>query len=89
MYIRFVYSEAHKTRNTRQWTFIASLVLGMRNFPDSKPPKQALINAFLSICLPTTALQRFVGQAYTLPAAPLPRKTLATAKVQQMFELCK
>ncbi len=31
-----------------------------------------------------------VGQAYTLPARfPLPRKTLAAAKVQQMFELCK
>ena len=28
-----------------------------------------------------------VGQAYTLPSRfPLPRKTLATAKVQQMFE---
>lgn len=25
MYIRFVYSEVHKTRNTRQWTFIALL----------------------------------------------------------------
>ena len=32
MYIRFVYSEAHKTRNTRQWTFIAPLVSGMWNF---------------------------------------------------------
>ena len=32
MYIRFVYSEAHKTRNTRQWTFIAPLVSGMSNF---------------------------------------------------------
>gem|GEM_PF-5507735 len=25
MYIRLVYSEVHKTRNTRQWTFIALL----------------------------------------------------------------
>ena len=80
MYICFVYSEVHKTRNTRQWTFIASLVLGMRNFPDSKPPKQALINAFLSICLPTDALQRFVGQAYTLPAASLTTQDVSNRK---------
>ena len=80
MYICFVYSEVHKTRNTRQWTFIASLVLGMRNFPDSKPPKQALINAFLSICLPTAALQRFVGQAYTLPAASLTTQDVSNRK---------
>lgn len=90
MYIRFVYSEVHKTRNTRQWTFIALLFRVLEILQDSRKPKQALINAFLFICLPTAALQRFIGQAYTLPAhVPLPRETLATAKVQQMFELCK
>ena len=90
MYIRFAYSKVHKTRNTRQWTFIALLFRVLEIFAGFLFSKTSANKRLFIICLPTAALQRFVGQAYTLPARfPLPRKTLATAKVQQIFELCK
>lgn len=57
-----------KRVNTYSWTFIATLALGMRNFPDFKLPKQALINAFY---MSAFVSHKDIGKAYTPPAIPI------------------
>ena len=63
--------------DTYQWTSIANLALGVRNFPDFRLPKQALINAFLLCLLP------FAADVQTSSAQ------VHGAKVVNYFELSK
>lgn len=71
-----------------------SLVLGVRNFPDFRIPKQASINAFYYIiCLPTSALQGFFSQVH-INTLPLPlviqnvsnRKSTANVWIVQFYQ---
>lgn len=71
MYIRFVYSEVHKTRNTRQWTFIALLFRVLEIFAGflfSKTSANKRLFIYMSANVRCATVCR--SGIYSLPAVP-------------------